>query len=164
MVRRRRAYTLIEVLTVLIVLTLTMGLGYASLTSATNGSYTQIAQGYLTETITAEQTFYNEYGLYTPYPADLTGISSPLVVLSSPVTATSQVSIAVGSVTGDLALAYIDGNGNCQLDLVAPPVTTQTASPTTTTVPTVAAGTSCSADLALTTETPVPVANGGTAK
>jgi prepilin-type N-terminal cleavage/methylation domain-containing protein len=162
MVLRRRAFTLIEVITVLIILAITIGIGYSSLSSASHSAYSQIGQGYATQVQTAEQTFYNEYSSYTPYPSDLTGISNPLIVTNTTTSGTGQVSIAVGSVTGTLAMAYVDGSGVCQLVLV--PIPVPSAPVSTTTVPTVTPGTACNADLAFTSESALTTTSGGTAK
>jgi prepilin-type N-terminal cleavage/methylation domain-containing protein len=158
----RRAFTLIEVITVLIILGITIGIGYSSLASASHSSYSQIGQTYATEVENVEQNFYNEYSSYTPYPSDLTGISSPLIVTNTVASGTGQVSIAVGAVTGNLAMAYVDGSGVCQLVLVPIPVPSAPAS--TTTVPTVPPGTACNADLAFTSESEVATTSGGSAK
>jgi prepilin-type N-terminal cleavage/methylation domain-containing protein len=162
---RRRAFTLIEVLTVLIVLTLTMGVGFASVRAATESAYTQIADGTVATVYASEFAFYNEYGVYTAYPTDLAGVPNAITLgADTAVTSSTQYSIAVGATTGDLAIAYLNGHGNCTLALYAPPVVTQTASVTTTTVPLVSAGTACVPALALTTETPLTLVTGGSAK
>jgi type II secretory pathway pseudopilin PulG len=159
----RRAFTLIEALAVLLILIITVGVGYASLTSSTKSSYSQIAQGYTTEVVTAEQNFYNQYGTYTPYPGDLGGISAPLVVTNSSVTGANQVSIAVGQVTGELGLAYQDGSGACQIMVVTSLVKSTLSNPATSTTA-VPSNTACIGSLALAADTPVVTTSGGSAK
>lgn len=164
--RSPRAFTLIEVLAVLVILSITVGIGYTLLTSATQSSYSQIAQGYVNQVQTAEQNFYQQYGTYTPYPNDLSGISVPLVVVNTAATTQTEVSIAVGATTGDLGIAYLDGTNTCQLELVPPPVTATTAESTPTTMPTVSADESCVPSLALAVadDSPVTPTSGGTDK
>jgi prepilin-type N-terminal cleavage/methylation domain-containing protein len=161
----RRAFTLIEVITVLVILTITTAIGYTSLTSATQSSYSQIYQGYVSQVTNAEQNFYNEYGNFTPYPSDLSGVSPQVTVTENVVTAPAQVAVAVGATTGDLVIAYFDGTNACQLELMTPPLTATTSQPvTSTTFAPVAAGSTCEASLALSGENTVATSPGGSAK
>jgi prepilin-type N-terminal cleavage/methylation domain-containing protein len=156
----RRAFTLIEVITVLLIVTITASVGYHVLTTASNGSYTQIQQGYATQVVTAEDNFFTQYGVFTPYPSDLTGISLPVTAITGPVTGPDQVAIAVGATSGDVALAYDDGTHAC---LVSPPQIATTTS-TSTTSTTIAPSTPCTASLALVGESALTTVPLGTAK
>jgi prepilin-type N-terminal cleavage/methylation domain-containing protein len=160
----RRAFTLIEVLATLIILTLTAGIGYSSLSSSTKSAYSQLAQGYVAQVENNELSFFSQYGTFTQYPTDLATPAPPLVVTTAASTADTMLSLAVGSTSGTLALTYLDGNGVCQLVLLAPPLTAVTSSNTTTSLVPAPSGTACVGSLALQGETALAAPAGGSAK
>ena len=159
--RARQAFTLVEVLVVFVVLGITAALGFESMQATRSHITASVITGYQDRVITAEQSFYNQYGSFTQYSGDLTGLGRDLSTTSYSTTNTSQVSIAVGATSGNLALASPDGAGSCLYQLITAP-TPSTTSATTTTLPTPGASASCNAANALSGEVAVPVIAGGT--
>ena len=116
--RVRRAFTLLEVVVVLIVLATTGGLMFQSVSGTTGLLQTTVAKGYQEQVITAELRYDNIHGAYTADPTQLTGLTRDVTVVSGPVTGPGQVSIAVGTSSGKLGVASTNGGGVCTIQQV----------------------------------------------
>lgn len=109
--RRRRAFTLVEIVVTVVVASIIAGIVAASALTATGRAEDELTQGALRRFVVLEQQVASTWGSYTPLPADLSVPRDELQPVAG-VAGAGQVSIAVGD-DGTLGLATLNGNGDC---------------------------------------------------
>lgn len=163
--RRRvvaRAFTLAELMVVLLVLSILAGLAGLSYSGTENDLFGSNAKSVVSTVAQAEQRFAVDYGTYTSYGPDLSSlVNRGITLTNSASTGAFNVSLALGN-DGTLGIAVqASGSGGCESAQVAPlsaaGVTPANAGALTAT--TIPAGTACTGENALpsgdTAQTPV---------
>lgn len=150
----RRAYTLIELVVVLVILAIVSVIGAYALTGFGHRFDAASAQASIDRVVVAEHTVASTYGGYSSWPADIEA-GQGVTITDGASTSSSTVSLALGS-NGDLGLAAQSTQGTC----VAVGLSSLNATPPgTATTASVASGTPCTGQAALAalwpTETPV---------
>jgi prepilin-type N-terminal cleavage/methylation domain-containing protein len=115
----RRAYTLIEIVVVLVLLgilsTAALVMGASNRDAAVDSTGDLAAR----RVIQAQTTFSSNYGSYTPAPEDLSGVGRDLLVVVGEAVEGGDVSISVGT-GGTLAVAARSPTGGCFAYQVSP--------------------------------------------
>jgi type II secretory pathway pseudopilin PulG len=121
---RLRAFTLIELAVVLVIIFILAGVALATFTVITNRANNQDAMTLLQRATVVEQQQSNSWGVYSPYGKDLTATGQEVTYAEngSPSLKETQVSVAVGS-KGNLGLAVQSRTGTCFYVRVAPLIT-----------------------------------------
>lgn len=142
--RCRRAFSLIELTVVLVILTVILALAFSSLASTTAHHDDTLAVTNLDDVVLAEVRFAMSSGTFTSHPADLR-LSDGLSVTRASSSGSSEVSVAVG-VNGTLGVAvWSPTRGVCH----ARRITTVSASQPTVVRVAVPAGAACAGAAAL---------------
>lgn len=121
--RSRRAFTLIELVVVIIVLGILTYMTTATYNQVASSLSSAAAQGYMDQVRAAEVNYSSQNGGYTATPNVLSGIDRSVTVVIGAVTAPTQVSISTNPSTDQLGMASINEAGICTLELVNPAVT-----------------------------------------
>lgn len=151
--RRTRGFTLVELIVVIIILSILAGLAGFTY-AATQGTLTARSTGSELATVAqAEQEFAADYGSYSAYPSDLSGLLPRGISLTNGASVGPfSVSIALGT-DGSLGLAVRNSTGaTCTLSTVAPYVSSTggtVANAGAVTITTTPVGGGCSGSAAL---------------
>ena len=113
LVYQRKAFTLVEMVVTLVVLSTVMGLGYFGLNAVAARQERAMSLGQIQSVVELERRYAALNDEYTPSPAELKPIPAGVVVVADAVSDTGQVSIAVGS-NGTLTAAAILRDGTCR--------------------------------------------------
>lgn len=119
----RRAYSLLEVVVVLVVASVLAGIAVVGYRTITSGAAVASASSALDRAVVIERTYSLTHGSYTADTAVLNTQSTDLVWVTGPadgVSDTGATRVSVAMSDGSVGLAVLDEEGICQARVVSP--------------------------------------------